>query len=101
MDVEPRVLSTDSGLGTEYLEAMRLAGDYAYAGRDWVCGRVAHILGAPIVEEVALPSQLRLARRARRRAVVGCTQRCDAGLSWPARICWRHDGRAVGHSRRS
>jgi len=34
------------------LEAMRLAGDYAYAGRDWVCGRVAQILGAPIVEEV-------------------------------------------------
>jgi tRNA-splicing ligase RtcB len=51
MDVEPCVLSTDSDLGTEYLEAMRLAGDYAYAGRDWVCGRVAQILGAPIVEE--------------------------------------------------
>jgi len=52
MDVEPCVLSTDSDLGAEYLEAMRLAGDYAYAGRDWVCGRVAQILGAPIVEEV-------------------------------------------------
>jgi len=44
MDVEPCVLSTDSDLGAEYLEAMRLAGDYAYAGRDWVCGRVAQIL---------------------------------------------------------
>jgi tRNA-splicing ligase RtcB (3'-phosphate/5'-hydroxy nucleic acid ligase) len=52
MDVEPCVLATDSDLGTEYLEAMRLAGDYAYAGRDWVCARVAEILGAPIVEEV-------------------------------------------------
>ena len=52
MDVEPCVLSTDSDLGAEYLEAMRLAGDYAYAGRDWVCGRVAKILGSPIVEEV-------------------------------------------------
>src|SRR5215468_3088307 len=52
MDVEPCVLSTDSDLGSEYIEAMRLAGEYAYAGRDWVCTRVAEILGAPIVEEV-------------------------------------------------
>jgi tRNA-splicing ligase RtcB len=52
MDVEPCVLSTESALGTDYLEAMRLAGDYAYAGRDWVCARVAAILGAPILEEV-------------------------------------------------
>jgi tRNA-splicing ligase RtcB len=52
MDVEPCVLSTTSDLGADYLEAMRLAGDYAYAGRDWVCARVAAILGADIVEEV-------------------------------------------------
>jgi len=52
MDVEPCVLSTDSDLGVDYLEAMRVAGDYAYAGRDWVCTRVAEILGATIVEEV-------------------------------------------------
>jgi tRNA-splicing ligase RtcB len=31
---------------------MRLAGEYAYAGRDWVCDRVAAILGAPVVESV-------------------------------------------------
>jgi tRNA-splicing ligase RtcB (3'-phosphate/5'-hydroxy nucleic acid ligase) len=52
MEVEPCVLSTATDLGADYLEAMRLAGDYAYAGRDWVCARVAAILGAPIVEEV-------------------------------------------------
>ena len=52
MDVEPCVLPTDSTLGADYLEAMRLAGEYAYAGRDWVCARAAEILGAPIVEEV-------------------------------------------------
>jgi tRNA-splicing ligase RtcB len=52
MDVEPCVLSTESDLGAEYLEAMRLAGEYAYAGRDWVCARVAEILGSPVVEEV-------------------------------------------------
>src|SRR4029078_13289013 len=39
-------------LGAQYLEAMELAGRYAYAGRDWVCSRVARILGASILEEV-------------------------------------------------
>lgn len=52
MDVEPCVLPAGSDLGAEYLEAMRLAGAYASAGRDWVCARVAEILGAPIVEQV-------------------------------------------------
>lgn len=52
MDVPPCVLPTESDLGAQYLEGMRLAGLYAYAGRDWVCGRVAKILGAQIVEEV-------------------------------------------------
>jgi tRNA-splicing ligase RtcB len=31
---------------------MRLAGRYAYAGRDWVCAEVARILGANILDEV-------------------------------------------------
>lgn len=52
MDVEPCVLQADSDLGTQYLEGMRLAGLYAYAGRDWVCDRVARIVGGSIVEEV-------------------------------------------------
>ena len=52
MDVEPCVLDASSNLGAEYITAMNLAGEYAYAGRDWVCDRVARILGAPIVEEV-------------------------------------------------
>jgi tRNA-splicing ligase RtcB (3'-phosphate/5'-hydroxy nucleic acid ligase) len=52
MDVEPCVLSMDTNLAWDYLEAMRLAGRYAYAGRDWVCSRVAKILGASILDEV-------------------------------------------------
>jgi len=31
---------------------MQLGGVYAYAGRDWVCARVARLLGASIEEEV-------------------------------------------------
>ena len=49
---EPAIIPVDSQLGREYIEAMTLAGRYAYAGRDWVCARVARIIGARIVEEV-------------------------------------------------
>lgn len=52
MDVEPCVISAVTPLGEEYIECMGLAGEYAYAGRDWVCQRVAKILGANIIEEV-------------------------------------------------
>jgi tRNA-splicing ligase RtcB len=52
MDVEPCVIGTDTDLGAQYLEAMQLAGEYAYAGRDWVCKKVAGLLGGTILEEV-------------------------------------------------
>jgi tRNA-splicing ligase RtcB len=52
MDVEPCVIPVEGSLGTEYLECMNLAGQYAYAGRDWVCQKVAGLLGAKILEEV-------------------------------------------------
>jgi len=52
MDVEPCVIPAAGDLGAQYIECMQLAGEYAYAGRDWVCGRVAKLLGAPILEEV-------------------------------------------------
>jgi tRNA-splicing ligase RtcB len=52
MDVDPLVLPVDTPLGEDYLQCMELAGRYAYAGRDWVCERVARILGATILEEI-------------------------------------------------
>lgn len=52
MDLPPALLEVDSINGQEYLEAMRLAGLYAYAGRSWVCNRVAQIIGGEIVEEI-------------------------------------------------
>jgi len=48
----PVVLHEDSDLGEQYLKCMELAGRYAYAGRDWVCSRVARILQTEILEEV-------------------------------------------------
>jgi len=52
MDVEPAIIRTETYLGNDYIAAMELAGRYAYAGRGWVCARVAKILGANILEEV-------------------------------------------------
>jgi tRNA-splicing ligase RtcB len=52
MKVEPCVLNVNSDLGSQYLLAMNLAGDYAHAERDWVCDRVAKILGAEVVDVV-------------------------------------------------
>lgn len=52
MMVEPVFLDVTSDLGAQYIAAMQLGGAYAYAGRDWVCSRVAKLLGAPILEEV-------------------------------------------------
>jgi tRNA-splicing ligase RtcB (3'-phosphate/5'-hydroxy nucleic acid ligase) len=52
MMAEPLVLSTESNLGSEYLEAMELAGRYAYAGRDWVVERVAQLLNVKVTETV-------------------------------------------------
>lgn len=49
---EPVILEEDSELGEQYIKCMELAGRYAYAGRDWVCERVAKILRGNIVEEV-------------------------------------------------
>jgi tRNA-splicing ligase RtcB len=52
MDSPPILFRLDSDLGQAYLTAMKLAGDYAYAGRDTVVAKVLEILGAEAVEEV-------------------------------------------------
>jgi len=52
MDAPPVLLPVGSELGQAYIEAMQLAGAYAYAGRDVVAGRVLEILGARSTYEV-------------------------------------------------
>ncbi|HEY6763082.1 MAG TPA: RtcB family protein [Baekduia sp.] len=52
MDAPPVLLPVDSELGQAYIAAMRLAGDYAYAGRDVVVDRVLGILGTTATKEV-------------------------------------------------
>lgn len=52
MDAPPVLLDTRTPLGQDYLDLMHLAGEYAYAGRDWVIDRVLRILGARAVDSV-------------------------------------------------
>jgi tRNA-splicing ligase RtcB (3'-phosphate/5'-hydroxy nucleic acid ligase) len=53
MDVPPTVVPVNSEIGSDYLTGMRLAGRYAYAGREAVARHVVReILGAKIIEEV-------------------------------------------------
>lgn len=52
MDSPPILFKVDSELGQSYIEAMTLAGEYAYAGRDVVVEKVLDILGARAVHEV-------------------------------------------------
>jgi tRNA-splicing ligase RtcB (3'-phosphate/5'-hydroxy nucleic acid ligase) len=52
MDVPPTVVAVESELGQRYLAAMTLAGEYAYAGREWVVEEVRRILGAEATDTV-------------------------------------------------
>jgi tRNA-splicing ligase RtcB len=52
MDSPPVLFEIDSDLGQQYIAAMRLAGEYAHAGRDVVVAKVLEILGAEAVHEV-------------------------------------------------
>lgn len=46
MDSKPILFDLDSAIGQDYIAAMNLAGEYAYAGRDVVVNKVLGILGS-------------------------------------------------------
>src|SRR5882762_1108747 len=52
IDVAPTILQQDSDLGRQYLAGMTLAGEYAYAGREWVVERVRAIVGGEVLDSV-------------------------------------------------
>ncbi len=52
MDSPPVLIDTRTPLGEDYIQAMQIAGRYAYAGREWVVNRVARILGATVISSV-------------------------------------------------
>jgi tRNA-splicing ligase RtcB len=52
IDVAPTLLHQDSDLGRQYMTGMTLAGQYAYAGREWVVERVRAIVGGGALDTV-------------------------------------------------
>ncbi|MBI2968402.1 MAG: RtcB family protein [Bacteroidetes bacterium] len=48
----PVIFEVNSSMGLDYIEAMKLAGEYAYAGRDIVVETVLKLLGAKPIYEV-------------------------------------------------
>jgi tRNA-splicing ligase RtcB len=52
MESLPILFDADSESGRDYLEALQVAGTYAYAGRDYVVNKICEILGTPSDFEV-------------------------------------------------
>ena len=52
MDAPPSTIALGTPLADDYLAAMNIAGEYAYAGRDWVVDRVLRILQTNAVQRV-------------------------------------------------
>lgn len=52
MNSKPLLFHIDSELGRDYIQALDLAGKYAYAGRDVVVDKVLEILGTNSIKEV-------------------------------------------------
>ena len=93
MDAPPLLLALDAPSGQDYFEAMTIAGEYAYAGREAVVERVRAILGASVTDSVHNHHNFAWrethdGERARRRA-----EGRDAGISGPARVRRRQHGR--------
>lgn len=52
MDAVPAAIPLGTPLADDYLAAMQIAGEYAYAGRQWVVDRVLRIFGVPPTDVV-------------------------------------------------
>lgn len=52
VDVAPAIVDPDDEIGARYLAGMTLAGEYAYAGREWVVERIRLIFAAKVTDTV-------------------------------------------------
>lgn len=53
MDSDPTLIRIDTSLGQDYINAMNLAGDYAYAGRDVVVTKIVEdIIGCRVLQDI-------------------------------------------------
>ena len=98
MDSPPALFDADSELGQSYFAAMKLAGEYAYAGRDIVVPKVLEILGADAVHEVHNHHNFAW-REEHNGRITGCPQGLHAGAAGPGGIRRRLDGGQLGDPR--
>ena len=99
MDSPPVLFEIGSELGESYVSAMQLAGEYAYAGRDVVVGKVLEILGAEPVHEVHNHHNFAWREEHFGRTYWVDPQGLHSSASWPGGLRRRLDGRRVGDPR--
>ena len=93
------LLSLDQPMGQDYWALMTLAGEYAYAGREWVARKVVSILGGRELELVHNHHNFAWREEHDGRQVDRRAQGRDAGVSRSAGIHRRIDGRRCGDRR--
>ena len=96
MNVPPAVIDEDSEIGRRYIAAMNLAGRYSYAGREWVIERVRKIIGGEVTDMVHNHHNYAWRENAWWQGSMGRAQGRHAGISRPARLHRRLDGRRCG-----
>lgn len=99
MDAPPIFFDARSELGQDYLAAIELAGEYAYAGRDIVVEKVLEILGARATYTVHNHHNFLWREEHFGPAVVGSAERLHTGFSRTSVIHRFDDGRYRGHRR--
>ena len=90
------LLDLGAPVGHDYWHLMNLAGQYAYAGREWVARKVVELLGGTEVELVHNHHNFAWKETHDGEEVVVDPQGCDAGVPRAARVHRRVDGRRRG-----
>ena len=93
MDAPPSLLPLAQPSGQDYLAAMTIAGEFAYAGREAVVATVLNILGAEAADRVHNHHNFAWQERHVRRDILGRSQGRDARVSRAARLHRRQHGR--------
>ncbi len=93
IDVDPAVVSESDPVGQAYIAGMKLAGRYAYAGREFVARHVVQkILGRRsrrrCITITTLPGRRSMMARS-----TGSSARCDTCISGPEGLRRRQHGR--------
>ena len=96
MNAPPLLLPVDGESGQDYVEAMTIAGEYAYAGRGVVADSVLQILGATATDSVHNHHNFAWRERHGEADYIVIPQGRNAGIPRTTRLHWRQHGRHLG-----